>query len=166
MTKGILGKKVGMTQIFTEAGEFIPVTVIEATPNVVLQVKTVETDGYEAVQVGFDDKREVLSNKPAKGHVAKANTAPKRFIREFKNIEGLEVGSEITVDTFEAGDVVDVTGTSKGKGFQGVIKRHGQSRDLWLTVLVTTVVQVQWDLLRLTVFSKINTWQDVWVATV
>lgn len=128
MTKGILGKKVGMTQIFTEAGEFIPVTVIEATPNVVLQVKTVETDGYEAVQVGFDDKREVLSNKPAKGHVAKANTAPKRFIREFKNIEGLEVGSEITVDTFEAGDVVDVTGTSKGKGFQGVIKRYNQSR--------------------------------------
>ena len=126
MTKGILGKKVGMTQIFTEAGELIPVTVIEATPNVVLQVKTVETDGYEAVQVGFDDKREVLSNKPAKGHVAKANTAPKRFIREFKNIEGLEVGSEITVDTFEAGDVVDVTGTSKGKGFQGAIKRHGQ----------------------------------------
>lgn len=128
MTKGILGKKVGMTQIFTESGEFIPVTVIEATPNVVLQVKTVETDGYEAVQVGFDDKREVLSNKPAKGHVAKANTAPKRFIREFKNIEGLEVGSEITVDTFEAGDVVDVTGTTKGKGFQGVIKRHGQAR--------------------------------------
>ena len=128
MTKGILGKKVGMTQIFTESGEFIPVTVIEATPNVVLQVKTVETDGYEAVQVGFDDKREVLSNKPAKGHVAKANTAPKRFIREFKNIEGLEVGQEITVDTFSAGDVVDVTGTSKGKGFQGVIKRHNQSR--------------------------------------
>lgn len=125
MTKGILGKKVGMTQIFTEAGELIPVTVIEATPNVVLQVKTVETDGYNAIQVGFDDKREVLSNKPAKGHVAKANTAPKRFIREFKNIEGLEVGAEITVDTFEAGDVVDVTGTSKGKGFQGVVKRHG-----------------------------------------
>lgn len=115
MTKGILGKKVGMTQIFTEAGELIPVTVVEATPNVVLQVKTVETDGYNAVQVGFDDLRDVLSNKPAKGHVAKANTAPKRFIREFKNIEGLEVGAEITVDTFEAGDVVDVTGTSKVK---------------------------------------------------
>jgi large subunit ribosomal protein L3 len=128
MTKGILGKKVGMTQIFTEAGELIPVTVIEATPNVVLQVKTVETDGYNAIQVGFDDKREVLSNKPAKGHVAKANTAPKRFIREFKNVEGLEVGAEITVETFAAGDVVDVTGTSKGKGFQGVIKRYGQSR--------------------------------------
>ena len=128
MSKGILGKKVGMTQIFTDNGELIPVTVIEATPNVVLQTKTVDTDGYEAVQVGFDDKREVLSNKPAKGHVAKANTAPKRFIREFKGIEGLEVGSEIKVDAFEAGDVVDVTGTSKGKGFQGPIKRWGQSR--------------------------------------
>jgi len=130
MTKGILGKKVGMTQIFTESGELIPVTVVEATPNVVLQVKTIENDGYEAIQVGYQDKREVLSNKPAKGHVAKANTAPKRFIREFKNVEleGLEVGSEIKVDIFEAGDIIDVTGTSKGKGFQGVIKRHGQSR--------------------------------------
>ena len=130
MTKGILGKKVGMTQVFTENGELVPVTVIEATPNVVLQVKTVETDGYEAVQVGFDDKREVLSNKPAKGHVAKANTAPKRFINEFNNVElgEYEVGKEITVDIFQAGDIVDVTGTTKGKGFQGVIKRHGQSR--------------------------------------
>ncbi|WP_414840754.1 50S ribosomal protein L3 [Enterococcus saccharolyticus] len=130
MTKGILGKKVGMTQIFTESGELIPVTVVEATPNVVLQLKTVENDGYEAVQVGYQDLREVLSNKPAKGHVAKANTAPKRFIREFKDVEleGLEVGSEIKVDAFQAGDVVDVTGTTKGKGFQGVIKRHGQSR--------------------------------------
>ncbi len=108
----------------------IPVTVVEATANVVLQVKTIENDGYEAIQVGYQDKREVLSNKPAKGHVAKANTAPKRFIREFKNVEleGLEVGSEIKVDIFEAGDIIDVTGTSKGKGFQGVIKRHGQSR--------------------------------------
>ena len=166
MTKGILGKKVGMTQIFTESGEFIPVTVIEATPNVVLQVKTVETDGYAAVQVGFDDKREVLSNKPAKGHVAKANTAPKRFIREFKNIEGLEVGQEITVDTFAAGDVVDVTGTSKGKGFQGVIKRTVNLVVRWLTVLVTTVVQVQWVLWHLTVSSKARTLQVVWVATV
>ncbi|MGX7196302.1 50S ribosomal protein L3 [Enterococcus olivae] len=130
MTKGILGKKVGMTQIFTESGELIPVTVVEATTNVVLQLKTVENDGYEAVQVGYQDLREVLSNKPAKGHVAKANTAPKRFIREFKDVEleGLEVGSEIKVDVFEAGDIVDVTGTTKGKGFQGVIKRHGQSR--------------------------------------
>ena len=130
MTKGILGKKVGMTQIFTESGELIPVTVVEATPNVVLQVKTVETDGYEAIQVSYQDKREVLSNKPAKGHVAKANTAPKRFIKEFKNVElgEYEVGKEIKVDVFQAGDVVDVTGTTKGKGFQGAIKRHGQSR--------------------------------------
>ncbi|MFW6783104.1 50S ribosomal protein L3 [Enterococcus faecalis] len=130
MTKGILGKKVGMTQIFTESGELIPVTVVEATPNVVIQVKTVETDGYEAIQVGYQDKREVLSNKPAKGHVAKANTAPKRFIKEFKNVElgEYEVGKEIKVDVFQAGDVVDVTGTTKGKGFQGAIKRHGQSR--------------------------------------
>ena len=130
MTKGILGKKVGMTQIFTESGELIPVTVVEATPNVVLQVKTVETDGYEAIQIGYQDKREVLSNKPAKGHVAKAHTAPKRFIKEFKNVElgEYEVGKEIKVDVFQAGDVVDVTGTTKGKGFQGAIKRHGQSR--------------------------------------
>ena len=130
MTKGILGTKVGMTQFFTEEGELIPVTVVEATPNVVLQVKTNETDGYEAVQVGFQDKREVLANKPHKGHVAKANATPKRFIREFRNVElgEYEVGQEITVETFEVGDIVDVTGTSKGKGFQGVIKRHGQSQ--------------------------------------
>ena len=130
MTKGILGKKVGMTQIFTESGELIPVTVIEATPNIVLQVKTMENDGYEAVQLGYQDMREVLSNKPAKGHVAKANTAPKRFIREFKDVElgDYEVGKEVKVDTFQAGDIIDVTGTTKGKGFQGVIKRHGQSR--------------------------------------
>lgn len=130
MTKGILGKKVGMTQVFTENGELIPVTVIEATPNVVLQVKTMDTDGYEAVQLGYQDKREVLSNKPAKGHVAKANTAPKRFIKELKDVElgDYEVGKEIKVDIFEAGDIINVTGTTKGKGYQGVIKRHGQSR--------------------------------------
>ena len=130
MTKGILGKKVGMTQYFTEAGELIPVTVVEVTPNVVLQLKTIENDGYEAVQLGFDDLREVLSNRPAKGHVAKANATPKRFIREFNNVElsEYEVGQEITVDVFKAGDIVDVTGTSKGKGFRGAIKRHGQSR--------------------------------------
>ena len=130
MTKGILGTKVGMTQFFTENGELIPVTVVEAAPNVVLQVKTVETDGYEAIQLGYDDLREVLTNKPAKGHVAKANATPKRFIREFRDVElgEYEVGQEITVETFAVGDIVDVTGTSKGKGFQGVIKRHGQSR--------------------------------------
>lgn len=130
MTKGILGRKVGMTQIFAENGDLIPVTVIEAAPNVVLQKKTVETDGYEAIQLGFDDKREKLANKPEKGHVAKAETAPKRFIREFRGLDvaGYEVGQEVKVDTFAEGDIVDITGVSKGKGFQGVIKRHGYSR--------------------------------------
>jgi large subunit ribosomal protein L3 len=130
MTKGILGRKIGMTQVFAENGDLIPVTVIEAAPNVVLQKKTVEVDGYEAIQLGFEDKREKLSNKPAKGHVAKANTAPKRFIRELRNVNlaDYEIGQEVRVDVFAEGDVVDVTGTTKGKGFQGVIKRHGQSR--------------------------------------
>jgi len=130
MAKGILGRKIGMTQVFAENGDLIPVTVIEATPNVVLQKKTVETDGYEAIQVGFEDKRVKLSNKPEQGHVAKAGTAPKRFIREFRNanVEEYEVGQEVKVEIFAEGDVVDVTGVTKGKGFQGVIKRHGQSR--------------------------------------
>ena len=130
MAKGILGRKIGMTQVFAENGDLIPVTVIEATPNVVLQVKTAETDGYNAIQVGFEDKRVKLSNKPEQGHVAKANTAPKRFIREFRNanVAEYEVGQEVKVEIFAEGDVVDVTGVTKGKGFQGVIKRHGQSR--------------------------------------
>lgn len=130
MAKGILGRKIGMTQVFAENGDLIPVTVIEATPNVVLQKKTVETDGYDAIQVGFEDKRVKLSNKPEQGHVAKANTAPKRFVREFRNVnvEEYEVGQEVKVEIFAEGDVIDVTGVTKGKGFQGVIKRHGQSR--------------------------------------
>lgn len=130
MTKGILGRKIGMTQVFAENGELIPVTVIEATPNVVLQKKTTETDGYNAIQLGFADKREKLANKPEQGHVAKASTAPKRFIREIRDadVDGLEVGQEVKVEVFTAGEIVDVTGISKGKGFQGVIKRHGQSR--------------------------------------
>ncbi len=130
MAKGILGRKIGMTQIFAEDGRLLPVTVVEAAPNVVLQKKTVETDGYEAVQIGFEDKREKLANKPEKGHVAKAETAPKRFVRELNNVnlDEYEVGQEIKVDIFAEGDVVDVTGISKGKGFQGVIKRHGQGR--------------------------------------
>lgn len=130
MTKGILGRKIGMTQVFGEKGILIPVTVIEATPNVVLQKKSVETDGYEAIQIGFEDKREKLSNKPEQGHVGKANTAPKRFVRELRgvNLGEYEVGQEVKVDIFAAGEIVDVTGVSKGKGFQGAIKRHGQSR--------------------------------------
>ena len=127
--KGILGRKIGMTQVFTTDGKLIPVTVVEATSNVVLQKKTVATDGYDAIQVGFEDKREKLATKAHKGHVAKAETAPKRFIKEFRYDEMMsyEVGQEIKVDSFVAGEVVDVTGTSKGKVYQGVIKRHGQS---------------------------------------
>lgn len=128
--KGILGKKVGMTQIFTDNGELVPVTVVEATPNVVMQLKTVENDGYEAVQLGFEDRREVLSNKPAKGHAEKANTTPKHYIREFRDVEmgDYELGGNVTVDTFNSGDIVDVTGTTKGHGMQGNIKRFGQAR--------------------------------------
>ena len=130
MTKGILGRKIGMTQVFMENGELIPVTVVEASNNVVLQKKSIETDGYEAIQIGFEDKREKLSNKPEKGHVSKANTAPKRFIREFRGVDldGYEVGQEVKVNIFAEGEMIDVTGVSKGKGFQGSIKRHGQSR--------------------------------------
>lgn len=129
-TKGILGKKVGMTQVFTDAGELIPVTVVEATPNVVLQVKTMENDGYNAIQLGYQDKREILSNKPEQGHVAKANTTPKRFIREFTDVElgDYKVADEVKVDTFQAGDIVDVTGVTKGHGYQGNIHKDGQSR--------------------------------------
>ena len=128
--KGILGKKIGMTQVFTENGELVPVTVIDVTPNVVLQVKTVESDGYEAVQLGYGDKREVLSNKPSVGHAKKADTTPKRFIKEIRDValSDYEVGKEVKADEFAAGDIVDVTGTSKGHGFQGNIKKDGQSR--------------------------------------
>lgn len=128
-TKGILGKKVGMTQVFTENGELVPVTVVEVGTNVVLQVKTLENDGYNAIQLGFDDQRAVNVNKPAKGHADKAKTAPKRFVREIRDVQGdYKVGDEVKADLFEAGDIVDVTGTSKGHGFQGNIKRWGQSR--------------------------------------
>ena len=128
MSKGILGKKIGMTQIFTPEGQVIPVTVIEAGPNVVLQKKTSEVDGYESVQLGFDDKKETRAIKPEQGHAKKADTTPKRFVREFKGIEGVEVGQQIKADIFAEGDKVDVTGTSKGKGFAGSIKRHGYAR--------------------------------------
>ncbi len=124
--KGILGKKLGMTQVFTADGTLVPVTVIEVQPNVVMQKKTVETDGYEAVQLGYESVKETRSNKPQVGHAAKANTAPKRHIREFKADEmmNLEVGSEVSADLFSAGDIVDVTGISKGKGFSGTIVRN------------------------------------------
>ena len=130
MKKGILGRKLGMTQVFTKSGKLIPVTVISVEPNVVTQIKTVENDGYEAIQLGFDTKREKLATKASIGHTNKANTTPKRFFREIRGVEinNYSLGQEISCDIFEAGEVVDVTGTTKGHGFQGVIKRHGQSR--------------------------------------
>ena len=127
--KGILGKKIGMTQVFTKEGKLIPVTVIEVEPNIVTQIKTVEKDGYDAIQLATDSIREKISNKPSMGHTNKANTTPKRFLREIRgvNVADYTLGQTIGVDVFEAGEIVDVTGTSKGKGFQGVIKRHNQS---------------------------------------
>ncbi len=128
--KGILGRKVGMTQVFTTNGLLIPVTVVEVEPNVITQIKTVEKDGYNSIQLGAFAKREKVSNKPEMGHVKKANTTPKRFLKEIKGLDttNYEVGQIIGVDTFEVGELVDVTGTSKGKGFQGTIKRHNFSR--------------------------------------
>ena len=130
MAKGILGRKIGMTQIFSEQGELIPVTVIEAEPNVVLQVKTVETDGYEAIQLGFADKKEKVSTKSEIGHAKKVDTNPKRFVKEIAGEEMLafKAGQEVKVNIFKEGEIVDVTGTSKGKGYAGVIKRHNFHR--------------------------------------
>lgn len=130
MQKCIVGKKIGMTQLFDEKGKVIPVTVIEAGPCVVVQKKTTENDGYEAVQIGFGDKSEKNVNKPMKGHFAKADVALKRVLREFRldDCSALNVGDIIKADAFTVGDAVDVCGTSKGKGFAGAIKRHGYSR--------------------------------------
>lgn len=138
--KGILGRKIGMTQVFTEDGALIPVTVVEATPNTVLQVKTVDNDGYEAIQLGFEDVKEHRATKANKGHTAKANTAPKRFAKEIRGNEmNVSLGDQVKVDIFEAGDMVDVQGTSKGKGYNGTIvrnnatmgpKSHGGSKNI------------------------------------
>ena len=128
--KGILGRKVGMTQVFNTKGELVPVTVVSVLPNVVTQIKTVDNDGYDAIQLGFETVREKVSNKPKTGHAKKANTAPKRFLREIRgvNTSDYTLGQVIDASIFEAGEIVDVSGISKGKGFQGVIKRHNQSR--------------------------------------
>ncbi len=130
MKKALLTTKVGMTQIFAADGTLVPVTVLQAAPNVVTQVKTMDNDGYEAVQVGYGEIRDVLVNKPRKGHFAKAGVANKRFLREFKfeNSTEYAVGQEIKADIFAEGDKIDATGITKGKGFQGAIKRHGLSR--------------------------------------
>ena len=130
MKKGLIGKKIGMTQIFNEEGKVIPVTVIEAGPCVVSQVKTEETDGYNSIQLGFGAIKESKVNKPERGHFTKANIAPARYLREFRvdSIEDVKVGDELKADIFMAGDKIDIQGTSKGKGFQGTIKRHNFSR--------------------------------------
>ena len=129
MKKALLGKKLGMTQIFDKDGKVIPVTVIEAGPCTVVQVKTKDADGYEAVQLGFGDVKAKKVTKPAAGHFKKANVEPKKHLREFRLEEiSYNVGDELKADVFTAGESVDITGTTKGKGFQGVIKRHGQSR--------------------------------------
>ena len=130
MKKAIIGRKVGMTQIFDEKGNVIPVTVIEAGPCSVIQVKTVETDGYDAVQLGFGTVKEKKLNKPEKGHFTKVKVTPVKHLREFRlaDVSNVKVGDEIKADIFAAGEKIDVQGTTKGKGFQGVIKRHGQSR--------------------------------------
>ena len=130
MKKGIIGKKVGMTQIFDEVGNVIPVTVIETTPNTVVQIKTIEKDGYNAIQLGYGEIKDKHINKPEKGHFSKANLTPKKHLREFRveNIENYKVGDEVKADIFQAGEKIDVQGITKGKGFQGVIKRHGQHR--------------------------------------
>ena len=130
MSKGILGKKIGMTQIFTTEGRVVPVTVVEAGPCPVVQKKTVATDGYNAIQIGFSFLRESLSNKPRKGHFEKASLKPMRYVREFRinDVESYEIGQEVKADLFTVGDKIDVVGTSKGKGFAGMIKRHNASR--------------------------------------
>jgi large subunit ribosomal protein L3 len=130
MKKGILATKLGMTQIWNDKGEIIPVTVLNAGPCTVLQIKTKDTDGYDAIQVGFGDIREKLLNKPQLGHLKKSNSAPKRYIREFRfeDVSSYSLGQEIKADIFQDGDIVDASGISKGKGFQGAIKRLGQHR--------------------------------------
>ena len=130
MRKGILGRKIGMTQVFAKNGKLTPVTVIAVEPNYVSQIKTVETDGYNAIQLAAFDKREKLSNKPETSHLKKANVTPKRFLKEIRNVDvsAYTLGQEVKADIFTVGEMVDVSGVSKGKGFQGVIKRFGQSR--------------------------------------
>jgi large subunit ribosomal protein L3 len=130
MKKGILGRKIGMTQVFAKNGKLTPVTVIAVEPNFVSQIKTTETDGYNAIQLAAFDKREKLSNKPELGHLKKANVTPKRFVKEIRNVDvsAYTLGQEVKADIFTVGEMVDVSGITKGKGYQGVIKRHNQSR--------------------------------------
>ena len=165
MKKAIIGKKVGMTQIFDEKGNVIPVTVIEAGPCSVVQVKTVETDGYDAIQLGFGSVKEKKLNKPEKGHFTKVKVTPTKHLREFRvdDVSSVKVGDEIKADIFTAGETVDIQGTTKGKGFQGVIKTHVNQEDLWDMVLCIIEDQVQWDLHQHQVeYSKVRNYQDIW----
>ena len=162
MSKTLIGKKVGMTQIFDEEGKVVPVTVIEVGPCTVTQIKTVEQDGYQAIQLGFKDVKENKLTKPELGKFTKSKLAPKRYLREFRldSVEGINVGDELKADVFAAGDKVDIQGTSKGKGFQGVIKRHGQ----WDMDLCIIEDQVQWDQHQHQVeYSQERDFQDTWV---
>ena len=166
MKKAILATKVGMTQIFDENGVLVPVTVLQAGPCVVTQVKTADNDGYSAIQVGFGEKKENRVNKPMKGQFAKAGVSCKRYLKEFRfeDAETYTLGQEIKADIFGAGDKIDATATSKGKGFQGAIKRHGQSEDLWLMVPNIIVTQVPMVLAPIRVrYSKEKECQDRWV---
>ena len=168
MKKAILATKVGMTQIFNEDGMLIPVTVLQAGPCVVTQVKTDENDGYTAVQVGFGDIREKLVNKPETGHFAKAGVAVKRFVKEFRfeNAAEYEVGQEIKADIFAAGDHIDATAVSKGKGFQAPSRDMDSPEDLWLTAPNIIVMQVPMVLVLIRArYSKENTCQVIWEAS-
>ena len=166
---GLLGKKIGMTSVFSAEGKNVPCTVIEAGPCVVTQVKTVEKDGYEAVQLGFQDKKEKHTTKPLMGHFKKAGVTPKKHLAEFKEFETeLNLGDTVTVELFNDATFVDVVGTSKGKGFQGVVKRHGfggvgQTLTVSTTALVSRVLSVL--VLTLQKYSKECAWADSLVAT-
>ena len=164
MKKAILGRKLGMTQVFDNTGKAIPVTVIEAGPCTVVQIKTTDCDGYDAVQLGFGEVKEKKLIRPIKGHFTKANVTPKKHLREFRLEEiSYNVGDEIKADIFKEGETVDVTGTSKGKGFQGVIIMDNQE-DQWDMVQCIIEDQVQWVQHQLQVeFSKVKNYQDIWV---
>ena len=166
MKKGLIGKKVGMTQIFDEKGMIIPVTVIEAGPCVVAQVKTVETDGYNAIQLGFGEVKSHKVNKPQAGHFAKANVEAKKHLREFRldDVQNVKVGDEVKADTFEQGEKVDVQGISKGKDSKVLSKDMDNTEDQWDMVLCIIEDQVQWDQhLHQVEYLKVRNYQDTWV---
>lgn len=166
MSKGLIGKKVGMTQIFDEKGMIIPVTVIEAGPCVVAQVKTVETDGYNAIQLGFGEVKSHKVNKPQAGHFAKANVEAKKHLREFRldDVQNVKVGDEVKADTFEQGEKVDVQGISKGKDSKVLSKDMDNTEDQWDMVLCIIEDQVQWDQhLHQVEYLKVRNYQDTWV---